>query len=94
MKPDVQLIYFDGCPHAAHAKAVLDDLGVAYVAVRQDDLAPADSRGAYSSPTILLDGRVIHGAALSGAGGGCSVEPPDAGAIAKALRAAGVAVRG
>ena len=63
----VQLLYFDGCPHAAGARSAVrealaaDALDVAIEEIDvQDPAAPAWARG-WGSPTILIDGKDIGG---------------------------------
>lgn len=66
--PQVQLIYFDGCPNVdaarAAVRAALDATGIA-TPVEEVDVgrpdAPAWARG-WGSPTILVDGRDVTGA--------------------------------
>lgn len=71
--PQVQLIYFTGCPNVdaarAAVRAALDAAGVAThveeVDVGRPD-APAWAQG-WGSPTILVDGRDVTGAGRAGA---------------------------
>jgi hypothetical protein len=64
--PDVELLWWEGCPSTARARGVLrdalDELGLNGVPVREteirtDDDARAD--GFVGSPTILIDGEDI-----------------------------------
>jgi hypothetical protein len=69
--PEVQLLWWDGCPSTERAlaelRAALDEVGLDQVAIRMNEIrtdADADSAGFKGSPTILVDGAdVISGAA-------------------------------
>ena len=54
-----KLIYFEGCPNADNARAILAQSGRAFEEVPQDDLPENDSLRAYTSPTILLGESVV-----------------------------------
>lgn len=61
--PDVELLWWEGCPSTARAlaelHAVLADLGLAGAEVRMREIrtdADADTAGFLGSPTILIDG--------------------------------------
>ena len=63
----VELIYFEGCPHAdaarANIRAALDALRATVPVVewnRESDSAPQYARH-YGSPTVLVDGRDVTG---------------------------------
>ncbi len=73
---ELKLIYFAGCPNAAAARAILQESGMPFEEVRQDDLPENDPLRGYTSPTILLGDRVVYGTASGDAG--CSLAPPDA----------------
>jgi mercuric ion transport protein len=69
----VELLYFPECPHVSAARAQLrrafDALGLPAVWTEVDVTArgaPAHTRG-YGSPSILVDGREVTGAAPEGA---------------------------
>ncbi|MFW6200935.1 MAG: hypothetical protein ACOC8B_00010 [Gemmatimonadota bacterium] len=62
-KPEVELVYFDGCPNAdearANLRAVMDD-----GSWREWNLSSADTPDRvrrYGSPTVLVDGRDVTG---------------------------------
>lgn len=87
----VELIYFEGCPHVAEAranlKAALESQG-AQVAVRewsQDDTAAPAYVRSHASPTVLVDGRDVAGE-TTGAGRSCRASgAPSVDAIRRAL---------
>jgi hypothetical protein len=81
----IKLIYFDGCPNAGRARDLLNEIGVAYDEIRQDDLSATDRLRSYTSPTILNNGEVIAGSETEGAGGGCSVNLPSANELRQRL---------
>ena len=60
--PDVELVFFEGCPSLPRAREALKAAGVASpVEVVQDHLPEGHPRKAYSSPSILVDGSLIVG---------------------------------
>ena len=69
-----KLIYFKDCPNFPEAAALLEQLGLAYDAVCQDELAAGDPLRDYASPTLLAGDEIIFGSRASG--GGCSVSLP------------------
>jgi hypothetical protein len=77
----VELLYFEGCPHAAGARALLraciDRLGLA--------IEVEEPRGDFPSPTILIDGRDIMGQP-SYAGRCCRLDVPTDSRLMEALR--------
>ena len=77
MMSAVKFISFEGCPNAAKTKLALEELGVDFDEIRQDDLASDSPFKNYASPTILKDDKVIFGIATGG-GGGCSLVVPTA----------------
>lgn len=92
MKPQVELVYFEGCPHADEARRRLQHalkasgLGPEW---REWDTAkaktPEQYRG-FGSPTVLVDGRDVGGG-TAGSGMGCVVGgAPSVEVIVKALQ--------
>ena len=92
MTPHVELVYFEGCPHADEARSRLRE------AMEAVGLAPSwdewdtgqeptpDSHRRFGSPTILVDGRDVGGGA-EGSGMGCVVGgAPAVALIVTALR--------
>ncbi|HKI96119.1 MAG TPA: hypothetical protein VJ992_12605 [Gemmatimonadales bacterium] len=73
----VELIYFQGCPHVAEARA---NLAVALERAqlkapvrewdRDDPAAPPYTRQ-YPSPTVLVNGRDVSGGAAGAGGASC-----------------------
>lgn len=88
--PSVELLYFAGCPHVdavrANLRAALEDPG----AWREWDLAAPetpDRLKGYGSPTVLVDGTDVTGAAPApGAALSCRADGvPTASVIREAL---------
>ena len=71
---DIKFIYFKGCPNAESARGLLEKMGVCFHSIEQTKLAEKDPFRRYTSPSILIDGRLVYGALTQGADGGCSVE--------------------
>jgi len=85
MEP-LTLLYFEGCPYAEQARRILRDTGHPFTSVRMDALPAGHPQRGYTSPSILLGGRVLYG---MGAGEtGCSVGPLDGPRIQAEIRAA------
>lgn len=55
----LKLIYFEGCPNAEGARALLREIGVPFEEERQDELSSTDPLKEYASPTVL-DGKKIY----------------------------------
>lgn len=72
-----QLIYFEGCPNAKHARAILLTAGVPFEVILQDQLNENNALKNYSSPTILKDGRLLLGQKLTSGSSACSFEKID-----------------
>lgn len=68
-----KLIYFQGCPNAEHARAVLLTSGVEFEVIKQDDLPENNEYKSYSSPTILKDNEIIFGQKLASGASACSM---------------------
>ena len=78
MNLKVELVYFEGCPHAeaarVHLRRALEARGLPSVWQEWDSGAhqtPPAYHG-YSSPTVLVNDRPVGGG-VSGAGMGCAV---------------------
>lgn len=94
MKPDVHLLYFEGCPNVGKARENLRAaLAQARLPVHWTEIdlhspeSPSGWRG-FPSPTVLIDGKdVVSGAESSTAASSCRFGgAPDAGTIAAKLR--------
>jgi len=90
----IELVFFEGCPHADEARLrlrrVLVQSGLE-AEWREWDTGKGGTPVAYrgfGSPTILIDGRAVSGA-VAGSGMGCAVGgAPSEEAIHEALRVA------
>ncbi|MCB0272394.1 MAG: hypothetical protein KDD46_05215 [Bdellovibrionales bacterium] len=69
-----KLIYFNSCPNYQAAVDLLNQSGLEFEAVCQDDLEEGDLLKNYSSPTLLDGERIIFGSEAKG--GGCSIPLP------------------
>ena len=67
----IQLITFDGCPNADKFRSTLSRISINFEDVVQDNLEENHPLKGYSSPTILIDNKVLVGSQSNG--GGCSV---------------------
>lgn len=57
----IELVYFEGCPNVERARTVIRSIMIEFSEVKQDHLAQGDPYRRYSSPTILVDGKIIVG---------------------------------
>lgn len=87
--PKPVLIYFEGCPNAEKAKALLQNSGVAFVAEGQDSLPKNHPHLGYSSPTLLYTDQLIFGTKVNGLAKSCSVTLPEASEILRRLNGLG-----
>lgn len=71
----IKLIYFNGCPNFKPAKKLLEEAGVKYELICQDELSDSNSLKNYSSPTYLIGGEIIFGSKTCG--GGCTLHLPN-----------------
>ena len=69
-----QLIFFNGCPNHLPAVDLLNEVGIAFEAVCQDDLDDDHPLKNYSSPTLLMGQSIVFGTMATG--GGCSMALP------------------
>lgn len=70
--PNVELVFFKGCPNLPRAREALKAAGVNdAVEVVQDQLPAGHELRDYSSPSILVDGSLVVG--LQQAGSACTV---------------------
>ena len=94
MTPDVELVYFEGCPHVEAARAALRAallvMGFApeWKEWDQDDPKTPARVQRYGSPTVLVGDREVRGASPQSTGRGCSIDgPPSVEEIRRALAA-------
>lgn len=58
----VELVFFEGCPNVERAKQEIHKSGIAtFTEIRQNGLPKESPYLKYSSPTVLLNGKVISG---------------------------------
>ena len=68
---ELTLIYFEGCPNASKARALLTAAGRPFTEVLQDTLPEGHPKKGYTSPSILEGDRVIYG--MKSDEEGCSI---------------------
>ena len=78
----IKFIYFEGCPNAAKVRLLLEEAGLPFESLDQNQLPSGHPFRGYSSPAVLVNEKLIYGAVAQG--GGCSLEPFDLGKL-KAL---------
>ena len=91
---NIELIYFQGCPHADQARANIKEalasakLHTPVAEWDRDDAAAPEYARRYASPTVLVDGRDVTGAAPDTAAASCSASgAPSVERIREALSA-------
>ena len=94
MTPRVELVYFEGCPHADEARRRLTralssaDLNTSWDEWDTGLLATPERYRRFGSPTVLIDGADVAGG-VEGSGMGCVVGgAPATDVILTALRSA------
>ncbi len=80
----VELLHVPDCPHVANARRLLHEC----LAELKITALVEEHQGAYSSPTILVDGRDVMGGSMAD-GAACRLDQPTREAILAALGAAG-----
>ena len=83
-----KLIYFNGCPNYEPAKDLLNQAGVEFKEVCQDEISGSDPHKEFSSPTLLMNDQIIFGSKVSGSGGGCSWKLPTVDELVEAIKSA------
>ena len=73
---NIKFVYFDGCPNAQKVLNILMDLGVEFEEIEQTSLPDGNEFKNYSSPTVIVDDKIVFGAEAEG--GGCSLNLPTA----------------
>ena len=72
------LIYSDSCPNYKLARQMLEELGLAFVEINQDDLHEGCWGKNFSSPTLLVDNDLIlFGGETDSEQGACTRTLPD-----------------
>jgi len=72
------LIYSDSCPNYKLARQMLEELGLAFVKINQDDLHEGCWGKNFSSPTLLVDNDLIlFGGETDSEQGACTRTLPD-----------------
>jgi len=69
-----KLVYFKDCPNYPPFTELLNQLGVQFESVCQDDLEAGNPLKGYSSPTLIKDDDIVIGSKANG--GGCSISLP------------------
>ena len=70
--PRVELVFFDGCPNVDLARNSIRSAGVSdFLEINQNKLAEAHPYRRFSSPSILVDGKILVGS--ENGGSSCSV---------------------
>jgi hypothetical protein len=104
LRPKIELVFFEGCPHVEDARRALREAlalasaELAWREFRSDDPAlPAYAKG-YGSPSIFVNGREVTGETAGATSNACRVYgsaalglrgAPSAEALALAIGAAG-----
>lgn len=72
VKNRIRLVTFEGCPNAEKARSILRELGHSFDEIVQNKLPKDDPNRGYSSPSILVDGHLVFGAAIDRASSSCT----------------------
>ena len=74
----ISLIYSSSCPNYEPAKRMLEEIGLAFKEINQDNLHDGCFGKNFSSPTLLVDDNVvIFGGETDSSEGACSTNLPD-----------------
>ncbi len=71
---DLKLVYFEGCPNAKDARALLLTSMHDFEVIKQDDLPNNHPMREYSSPSILKGEELIYGQKIDSGSSACSAE--------------------
>ena len=75
---DILLIYSGSCPNYKATRQMLEEIGLAFIEINQDDLHEGCFGKNFSSPTLLVDNDiVIFGGETDSSYGACTTSLPD-----------------
>lgn len=70
------MIYFEGCPNTEKSRKILREIGVNFDEVCLDNLTIDSPYLVYSSPTLLMDEKMVFGSTTVGNSMACSIDLP------------------
>ena len=74
----ISLIYSSSCPNYKPTRLMLEEIGLAFIEINQDDLHEGCFGKNFSSPTLLVDNDiVIFGGETDSSEGACTTNLPD-----------------
>ena len=72
------LIYSSSCPNYKPTRQMLEEIGLAFIEINQDQLHEGSSDKNFSSPTLLIDNDIIiFGGETDLSGGACTTNLPN-----------------
>ena len=74
----LSLIYASSCPNYKPIRQTLEEIGLAFLEINQDQLHEGSSDKNFSSPTLLIDNEIIiFGGEIDSSEGACTTNLPD-----------------
>jgi len=74
----LSLIYTSSCPNYKPIRQMLEEIGLAFIEINQDQLHEGSSDKNFSSPTLLIDNDIIiFGRETDSSEGACTTNLPD-----------------
>ena len=87
-KQELSLIYFSSCPNYEPIKKMLQEIGLIFKEINQDNLQEGDFGKSFSSPTLIMNtDNIIFGAITDSTKGACSTELPNKKEMVSLLKA-------
>ena len=81
----IEVYFFKGCPNADRVFSYFDSCGIAYNKIDVETLDISNPNRNFSSPSVLVDNRLVFGSEVSAGATGCTVEVFSPEALARAL---------
>ena len=87
-KQELSLIYFSSCPNYEPIKKMLQEIGLIFKEINQDNLQEEDFGKNFTSPTLIMNtDNIIFGGVTESSEGACSTELPNKKEIVNLMKA-------
>ena len=92
-KQELSLIYFSSCPNYEPIKKMLQEIGLIFKEINQDNLQEGDFGKNFTSPTLIMNtDNIIFGDVTDSSKGACSTELPNKKELMNLLKNEGFAI--
>lgn len=88
MHPQIEVLYFTGCPNATVVIKALEACGLPFEITIQDNLSMDNAKRGMTSPSVLVNGQQVIGSTTALNSAGCTLFNLTADFIEKTVRSA------